>query len=255
MKKIQVIPILILLGLFILGCQMPQSSNTPFSSSGKGSLVISITTNMASAKTLLPTVGQTIATYNVSGVGPSGATFSQQNVTTSVTITLVTGSWVITVNGLNSGGTQIGTGSTAVTITAGQTTNASVTVAPLNGNGDLGLTISWPSGLIAAPSVTGTLTPVGGNASNLTFTLAANSLSASYDSGSTLPAGYYTLSLILMDGTTTVWGGIEAVQMAANSTTVGTFTLTSSDITPILGNARILTHPNAQSLTHPEPAN
>ena len=137
---------------------------------------------------------------------------------------------MITVNGKNSGSTVIGTGTTTVTITAGQTTNVKVTVTPLTGNGDLSLTVSWASGLITTPSVTGTLTPAGGSASIISFNLAGNSLSASYDSGSTLAAGYYTLSIILKDGSTTVWGGTETARIVSGNTTTGAFSLTATDI-------------------------
>ena len=230
MKNLWVISFLIILSLIVLGCPMPPTSET-------GNLTISLTSAMdRGAKNLLPPIDMNVATYDVSGTGPSSATFSQQNVTTPLTVnSLVAGSWSITVNGKNSAGTVIGTGTTSVTVVAGQTANASVTVSPLNGNGDLSLSVSWLTGLVAAPSVSGTLTLVGGSASNINFALAGNSLSASYDSGSTLAAGYYTLSLVLQDGTTTVWGGIEAVRIVAGNTTTGTFALSSSDINPLAG--------------------
>lgn len=242
MKKIAAFSVLIVLALLVLGCPLPQSSLT-------GELVLSFTPATAKgAKNLLPLVDMNIATYDVSGSGPNSATFSQQNVTTTLTVTaLVQGAWTITVNGKNSAGTVIGTGTASVTIVGGQTATATVTVAPLTGNGDLSLTVSWASGMITTPSVTGTLTPVGGSGSNIAFTLAGDSLSASYDSGSTLSAGYYTLSLIVEDATTSVWGGTEAVRIVAGNTTTGTFTLNATDISNFSGNVNITITPAMNS--------
>jgi hypothetical protein len=214
------IPVLALISL--TGCPSPSVSDT-------GDLTLTITSaTERGVKSILPPADMEVTSYDVSGNGPNGASFTDPNASKTPFITdLVPGSWLITVKGKNAAGTIVGEGSVTVTIIAGQTATASVTVSAIGGSGTMHLFVSWPAGLIT-PSVTGTLTPAGGSPAALTFTLAGDSLSAAYDSGSSLDVGYYTLSLLLKDGSTTVWGGVEAVRIISGNTTTGSFVLSSS---------------------------
>ena len=109
-----------------------------------------------------------IGSYNISGNGPSGATFSQTGVTAATSTfsqnTLAVGAWTITVDAYNAGQQLIGSGSTAVAIEAGQTAQATVQIVPRSGTGILTINISWTAGLISVPAVSATLTPAGGAA-------------------------------------------------------------------------------------------
>ena len=96
--------------------------------------------------------------------------------------------------------------------------------------GSLKVTLSWPSGTVNSPSVEATLTPDGGSAEAVTFTLAGDSLSASY-SGTGLEPGDYTLSIELRDYSTAAWSVTDhAVTIEVNDTETVDFILAEGDI-------------------------
>jgi hypothetical protein len=213
--------------LFIFGCCFnPGSLDTDY-----GSLTISLASDLSGAKTITPPVDISIASYDIHGYGPNGAVFERVGVVgdTIVQHSLVVGAWQISVDGKNASGVKIAMGSAQVTITAGQTASCNITVSPLTGNGILQLVVTWPEGVLVDPSVTGTLTPSGGNSTDIYFTLSEDQLSAFYSNGS-CPAGYYTLALKLLEGSEEVWGAVETVRVLADNATQGTFNLTVSDI-------------------------
>lgn len=135
----------------------------------------------------------TCASYDISGTGPAGSTFSAAGVTGSTysKTGLSSGSWTITVQGKNSNAHVICQKSVVLTIIEGQTVGAQVLMARVAGNGTIDVTAHW---LVASDftSVSGTLTPVGGAAQTLT----ADSLSGTgVHYLKTLPAGDYLLAL------------------------------------------------------------
>jgi len=196
---------------------------------GKGSLVLDLSGSGAKEKTISPPLNVEIAYYDVRGAGPDSANFSQLEVTGYAVIQnyMVPGAWTITVEAFNSSHEQVGAGSADVTIDAGKTAQASVQVSPLAGTGSLTIAISWPSGTIAVPAVSGTLTSVGGAPQAISTTMGTDSVS--YSSGS-LNAGYYSLILQLSDGAVVEWGLFEAVRILKGQTTTASFVLTSQDL-------------------------
>jgi hypothetical protein len=221
-------PLLFALSILLVSCP----NGTPVRT---GSLLLNFSTTEMGARTITPPLDMDVASYNISGSGPDSATFSQTGVTaTSVAQNaLLVGAWTISVDAFNAGHDLIGTGSSAVAISAGQTSAATVTVAPLSGTGTFAVDIAWTPGLISSPSVVATLTPAGGTAQGLTFavgTFAVGADSASYSSGNTLSAGYYSLTLQLLDGPTEVWGFFEAVRILKDQTTTASLSLTSADL-------------------------
>jgi hypothetical protein len=196
----------------LYGCMMnasapPEQDGTLLLSFAKGGLF--------ALETIEPELDMDIATYDVQGSGPGGAAFRQQGVTgtTVVQESLVPGRWTIVVYGLNAGGVIIGSGSVTVEVVSGQVASAEVTVVPLAGEGTLDVGVTWPQGVLADPSVSGILTPAGGLSEDVSFILAGDFLSANYLTS--LPNGYYTLSTRLMDGSSMVWGTVEAVRIVA----------------------------------------
>ena len=249
--------------LFLAGCgggnSIPNNNSNTNPNPGttlKGSLKLTITVNGFSAKTIQPNIDMTIATYNISGTGPDGTTFQNNGVTGSAATinALATGNWTITVNALNSTGTIISAGYTTVVIADGQTANANVTVSPLTGTGILNISLSWPSGSITNPVITATLTPQGGTAGNITFTLGSDGVSATYQNN-VINAGYYTLLVYLYDGTTFKWGAADAVRILAGQTSNGSYPIVPGTgfgginiiITPDLQNPIGITFSGAQS--------
>ncbi|MCL6592258.1 MAG: hypothetical protein K6U80_20225 [Firmicutes bacterium] len=213
----------------------------------KGTLVLNISESEVQAKSIQPGLDMTIATYDISGTGPNGTSFQKDNIAAGAPVTinaLAVGVWTISVNAKNSGGTIIASGVSNVLIAAEVTNNTEITVRPLTGTGELRISISWPAGIITNPSIIGTLTPVGGSATNITFTIAGNGLSASYQNNA-IPAGYYTLLVQLKDGSVIKWGGIESVRIIAGQTSSGEFPLTTAP--GEIGDIELVINPDLQN--------
>jgi len=221
-KILTVIPVCFLL----LGCDLWQPSP------GKeyGSLILTLSSSETAAKDILPPLDMDIAYYDVSGDGPGTAVFSHSGLTgpTVIEDSLIAGAWMITVDALNDDDYLIGTGSKGVSISAGETTEAEISVAPLEGTGSLDIEVSWPSGTITGPDLSGTLAAIGGTPQDIPFTLGTDSAAYSYPS---LDVGYYLLSLELEDGDGAHrWGAAEWVRILKDQTTQATFTLTEQQV-------------------------
>jgi hypothetical protein len=223
----------LLLGVVVIlaGCTIPVSDRAG-SNANAGSLNVSFTESGVANRTILPNIDMTIATYDVTGAGPSGATFSQLGVAVGSTITqktLAPGNWVITVNAKNAGGTVIANGTANATVLAGQMTNVTITVTPVAGNGTLTVNVSWPAGSFtnASTTVTGTVKAVGANAINLnTFVVTGATNSAA--STTTLAKGYYQLAITVTDGTKSASLSDETVRIVYSATTTANLTVTST---------------------------
>jgi hypothetical protein len=210
MKKSLMISIVLVIAF--AGCRFPQWLT--------GDLVIN--TDASKAKTLLPAVSMDIADYEVSGDGPADETFRTNCATGNTEMTsLVAGEWIITVKAMNGDGTVIADGSTTTTVPAGGTANAAVAVTPLAGTGSLNLTVSWPSGVLAGPSVSGTITSPDGQPQQMSFTVSGSEATTSVTG---LSAGYHTLSVQVLDSGVVAAGGMEVARILADTNTTGTMT-------------------------------
>ncbi len=188
---------------------------------GKGGvLTISINNNI-DERTLLPPIDMDADSFSVIGTGPGGADFSQTTTGAPVTVSgLAFGSWSVTVNALNAGGTIIGSGQATVTVHTGQTTTATISVVPLEGNGTLDLTVTWTASQVDEASIEASLTPPSGPETPLGFGVTGNV--ATYSS-TTIPAGYQTLTVQLLDNGIPVMGAVEVVRIVAGQTTTGAY--------------------------------
>ena len=206
--------------LLLTSCPNPIGS----SNSRGGSLSIEFTNNI-NARTLLPPIDMSAVSFTVSGTGPGGAGFSQTTSGGSVTVSdLAFGSWSVTVNALNAGGTIIGSGQAAVTVHTGKTTTVAISVVPLAGNGTLNLSVTWTGSQVENPSIQATLTPPSGPATPLSFSVSGNQANFS---STTIPAGYQTLTLQLLDNNIPVMGAVEVARIVAVQTTTGTYAFTN----------------------------
>jgi hypothetical protein len=192
MKRISIAFVLLLVSSLVVmtGCQQMFNS----SSGGKtGSVVLKVPGDSGARTILPPAASIAVASYSVSGSGPSGATLAATAESASpFTVSgLSAGSWTLTVNGLDASGAAIASGTASVTVTAGQTASASVTLLPLSGTGTFTLSASWDS-TVTVSTVSGTITPVGGTATAFTGTISGSTASYSI---ATLSAGSYTLVL------------------------------------------------------------
>jgi hypothetical protein len=211
----------------------------PVASVKSASLTVSIKNNI-NARTLLPPISMDAASYTVIGDGPNGATFSRSTSGDPVTVEeLPFGTWTVTVNALNARDTVIGQGQDTATVSPGQNTTLAITVTPLGGTGDLNLLVTWTATL-QNPSIQASLVPPSGAAVSLDFAVSGNQ--ASY-SGSAIAAGYYTLTLQLMENNFPVMGAVEVVRIVYGQTTSGTYDFSNVNrgtievnITPALAN-------------------
>jgi hypothetical protein len=185
----------------------------------EGSLKISISS--PTAKALLPDLDMTPAGYTVAGSGPGGRNFNENTAALSVTIPVHFGDWTVTVDALNADGVIIGRGQGIVTVHSGQNHSLGIVVVPLDGYGTLDLTVQWTEADVDIPSIEAQLIPPAGAAIDLGFTIQAGG-TADYNS-STIPTGYYTLVLKLMDNDILVMGAVETVRIIKDQTTSGQF--------------------------------
>ncbi len=202
--------VLVLLG----SCQPPVRDV-----SAGGRLVVAI--NPGTARTLLPPIDMNPASYDVAGAGPEGSTFSQSTTNSTLAVSgLPFGQWTVTVSAKNSGGTLIGQGSATTNVDTGLTANVTVVVTPLPGNGTIDLKLTWnPADLLTA-SVDAQLLPSTGSAIPLSFVMGTGTASY-HDAG--IAAGYYTLSVKLLDRGYLTMGAVEVVRIVQDQTTSGTF--------------------------------
>jgi len=222
MKKWLMMPLLVLVALGVMSC-----GNTLIPST-KGTLSINIGTAMA--KTLLPDINMDISTFEISGTGPSGSTFSETvSQAGTVTVTnLLVGQWTVTIDGYNSSAQKIGSATKTASVTPNASTSVSVIIVPLTGNGTFQYTLTWPAEVsLASPSVVGGIYELDADPILVTFELDGNSATYSTD----LPAGYYAFGLGLLDGETTMWSSNPvAFRIVEGATTSGRTDLTGDEI-------------------------
>jgi hypothetical protein len=206
------------LGIILLGsCANPLSGIYP-GGEGKGSLLVSFDEPLA--RILVPDLDMSIASYTISGTGPDGGSFSQSTAVSPLAVSeLESGTWTVSVEALNKDGIGIGEGQAQAAVQPGQTASARVSLKPKAGYGTLALTVLWTAGELQNPALSAQLVPASGSAIPLPFSLSPGQ--AVYTG--TIPTGYFTLSLQLLDGSTPVAGAIEVVRILKNQSTTGRF--------------------------------
>jgi hypothetical protein len=213
-RALRALPLALLSMLLVFSCSSPvlQKANEA------GTGVLSISIGEVASKTLLPSIDMKPAVYDISGTGPQGKFFSQTITSGTAQVPgLYTGQWTITVSEKNQALQGIGQGSGNVTIQAQQTATLAISVKPLAGNGTVSLTVLLPPGLVA-PSITGSLAPSSGTTIPLTFVLGPSSATCV---NSTIPSGYYTLSVKLSDSSTLLASAVDVARVVNGATTSG----------------------------------
>ena len=115
MKKLLPVLFIVILILVVAGCG-GGSTNPVGPEQQSGTLKLQIAQNL-NAKTIQPNIDMNIASYNIYGNGPGGATFRMDNVTdTTVSKHLAIGQWTINVDAFNRDNMNIAAGFTTITI-------------------------------------------------------------------------------------------------------------------------------------------
>lgn len=231
-RQLFIVVTVVLVAIFALGvygCKLPELN--------KGSLHITINAGGAGWRPLLPGTDMVPAHYRIEGTGPLGATFEKITDGSYFEGTgLDTGEWKVSVTALNAGGSEIGYGENTVIIEEGKLSSITVDVRPFTGTGDLSLAVSWPVDEVPDAVLQASLTGSTGAVQPLTFDAGAGT--ASYY-GSSLSAGYYTLTLQIISSGGAVLGGIvDSVRIVQDSVTKGTYSFT--DISHPVGNITIV---------------
>lgn len=236
-KALRVTAILAIIGIALFSCQGTATTGDD----AKGELVISFAKSSLSSKGLYPTEELALSSWNIILTKSGSPTIIKNGISPSTTsyaaAGLDVGTWEVTIDGLNSSNNIIATGSQTALIEDSKSTNLTITLSLLTGNGTLAISASWSYGL-TSPIVEGTLIPSsGGAATSFAMTTDSGKLSASY-TGS-VAAGSYLLNLALSDSGIVAYRSNSpiAVLIAASCTTPGSivgWVATSKTVTRII---------------------
>ncbi len=205
---------------FLLGCVGPLVQN---SEENTGTVILRIAQE---GRTLVPATNLTLGKLEI--VFTQGQTQILQTafLDEAVSQSLSAGTWSLSVLGFNTDPIPliIAQGSTSVNVTQGQTSQASITLTPRTGMGNLSLTATFEGNSLTSPSLIGSLTPcLGGAEIPLAFTLNSGTYSLTK---SGIPAGYYILTVELFDGGELRATGVDALQIQSDELTGGSIALT-----------------------------
>ena len=182
-------------------------------------------------KSLTPAEPWTPSRYAISGSGPGGAEFALESAETSAETKLVPGEWNIVVRAISTGGKGVASGTSRCILQPGRTTATRVILLPLEGTGDLALSIVKNFEIPAGGRISGTLDyrglpghPAPSSPSPLPIDIPAEQTSVSFPG---IKAGHYMVSLKLSDSDDVIAGGIvETILVMAGFLTEGTCPIT-----------------------------
>jgi hypothetical protein len=194
-----------------------------------GSLEIAIVAGPPEAvRTIATPPDYTVTSYRIRGTSDD-AEFVQTvgaGETTVTQVGLEPGEWTIRVDALDGEETVL-TGSTTVMIRGGAPTTVEVVLTEPEGEGTLSFGLRWPAGRVRRAAVSATLAPLGGEPESIRFSVYGLFGWATYSTQ--LPAGFYVLTVELMDGPQVVWGNAYAVRIRRGTTASESVNLTGAD--------------------------
>lgn len=182
------------------------------------------------SKSITPSEPWHPSRYVISGTGPGGAEFSIESAETSTETKLVPGEWSITVHAFSGAGKEVASGTSLCVLQPGRTTATRIILFPIEGTGDLTLTIVKNFQIPSGGRISGTLnykglpgsTAASGQAP-LPIDIPAEQTSIVFQG---IPAGHYTIALKLSDSDEIVAGGlVETILVMAGFLTEGTCTI------------------------------
>lgn len=214
----------------------------------KGTLVVSLSPQLTE-RTIQPNFSMDVDRYVITLAREGGETIVEvlgADETTFVRTSLVPGTWTVTVDAYNDptpdddpddpladDGEIIGTDTTVVDIASGELVEIDLTVRPLSGLGTLDLAVTWPDVLTNAV-VKASLVPAGLTNYDPDDYLISFAPPV-YDPDTQIwtssyneqwQNGYYTLIIQLLDeGSTAVWGTVEAVRIIFDEISSKTYDL------------------------------
>lgn len=190
----------------------------------------SATQEGAHGKAIKPSESWAPSRFSISGTGPGGAEFSLDSTNPSVETKLVPGEWSIEVHGYSSDGKEVAAGTVQCLLQPGRTTIATITLYPLEGIGNLTLTVAKNLELPAGGRIKGSLTykglpgrPAPTAPTVIPIDVPAEQTIIPFEG---IPAGHYTIALQLVASDGVVSGGCaETVVVMAGFDISGTCTI------------------------------
>jgi sugar lactone lactonase YvrE len=185
------------------------------------------------ARTLQPGVSLDVITYDIAGSNTTGDSFEATGIGATLFQKegLTPGTWTVQATGRNQAGDAIAVSAPAtVTLDIAETESLSLLCLPLEGNGTLSIELSWPAGSVTTPAIEATLTPRGGSAAPIAFTITGNAAS---HSSTSLQNGYYTLIVKLKDESLSgwlAWSKVETVLIVKGRTTSANWVLEEDEV-------------------------
>ncbi len=164
-------------------------------------------------RTMTP-VDCSIATYEVSAIGPDDRLVSAEAAGPRIELSLAPGEWSVTADGLSAGGSLLARGEIELSLSSGERVSRSIDLLPLAGDGSFALswTVAGDPGEDAR--VEGTLSPPAGAAYPLDAPADARYLEIA-----ALPAGAYTLELSLLNQGSRLCGFADSVLILSGQRT------------------------------------
>ena len=168
--------------------------------------------------------------FAISGIGPGGAEFSEDGSEAGIETKLAPGEWAITVQAFSADGKEVAAGTAQCMLQPGRTTAITITLYPIEGTGDISLTIAKNFELPAGARITGSLAHKGlpGHPAPSSPTIFPVDIPAEQTSLSFMgvPAGHYALVLTLVasDGVTS-GGCAQTIMVVAGFQTAGSCTI------------------------------
>jgi hypothetical protein len=214
--------------LLFSGCTNPFDSKPEEARGNFGRVEVQVG---SAARTLQPVLA--FSKYEIAFSGPTGASHDTVTITTGTSTTvedLTPGAWTITVTAFSGEGDaakKAAQGSVAVTVTAGKTETAVITLLPYTGEGaakgTLSYTVAYPAGLESGTLV---ITQDGTAVENGTI----NILDSTKNPGNLdLAAGQYKMQIRLKDKGELTAGRTEALHIYPGLTTDANYTFTGAD--------------------------
>ncbi|RKX76292.1 MAG: hypothetical protein DRP87_12315 [Spirochaetes bacterium] len=183
----------------------------------KSSLVLFLSTQEGVVRTITPEADLSVSYYEIEGDGPERRGFSfQTNEQIAEIKGLKAGNWKITARGYNSGKTPVFQGEKEVVLKYRERADIHMILYPVEGKGELEISVNWPETCLTEPVVTGELVSENDEKTELQFQVSSMQAQTSVER---LQSGYYTLILNLYDGAQHVAGLAEVVRILAEHTT------------------------------------
>lgn len=178
-------------------------------------------------KSLTPTEAWSPTKFAISGSGPGGAEFSLESGDIDVETKLVPGDWTIGVRAFSAGNKEVASGTSTCLLLPGRTTAASIVLYPLEGEGDLSITIAKNLAVPAGGRIAGGLVYKGlpGHPAPAVQTTVAIDVPSEQTiiSFEGIEAGHYSIGLRLLASDGSVSGGcVDTAMVMSGFLTAGT---------------------------------